>query len=138
MIVSYAMVPLGFFITFVGSQYLVYDLNRGTKTTSEISVRHIRPFYLFFSWLFYDAITFFTIKKTREQGTSLLPPAHADSSLAECSTLKMEAIRSSETSVHTRSTQRHIPEDVILQRTICYRNVRRPVACRINLLSLNL
>jgi hypothetical protein len=31
------------------------------------------------------------------------------------STLKMEAIRSSETSVHTRSTQRHIPEDVILQ-----------------------
>jgi hypothetical protein len=26
----------------------------------------------------------------------------------------MEAIRSSETSVHTRSTQRHIPEDDIL------------------------
>jgi hypothetical protein len=26
----------------------------------------------------------------------------------------MEAIRSSETSVHTRSTQRHIPEDGIL------------------------
>jgi hypothetical protein len=30
------------------------------------------------------------------------------------STLKMEAIRSSETSVHTRSTRRHIPEDGIL------------------------
>jgi hypothetical protein len=29
--------------------------------------------------------------------------------------LKMEAIRSSETSVHTRSTRRHIPEDGILQ-----------------------
>jgi hypothetical protein len=39
---------------------------------------------------------------------------HAGSSLADFSTLKMEAIRSSETSVHTRSTRRHIPEDGIL------------------------
>jgi hypothetical protein len=31
------------------------------------------------------------------------------------STLNMEAIKSSETSVHTRSTRRHIPEDGILQ-----------------------
>jgi hypothetical protein len=30
------------------------------------------------------------------------------------STLKMEAIRSSETSIDARSTQRHIPEDDIL------------------------
>jgi hypothetical protein len=30
------------------------------------------------------------------------------------STLKMEAILSSETSVNTKSTQRHIPEDFIL------------------------
>jgi hypothetical protein len=32
--------------------------------------------------------------------------------------LKMEAIRSSERSVHTRSTRRHIPEDGILQRPV--------------------
>jgi hypothetical protein len=36
-------------------------------------------------------------------------PAHAD-----FSTLKMEAIRSSETLVHTGTTRRHIPEDGIL------------------------
>jgi hypothetical protein len=36
------------------------------------------------------------------------------SSLADFSTLKMEAIRSSETSIHARSTRRHIPEDDIL------------------------
>jgi hypothetical protein len=41
-------------------------------------------------------------------------PAHAGTSLADISALKMEAIRSSETSVHTRFTQRHIPEDRIL------------------------
>jgi hypothetical protein len=45
----------------------------------------------------------------------LQPPAHAGSTLADFSTLKMEAIRSSETSVNPRSTQRHIPEDNILQ-----------------------
>jgi hypothetical protein len=45
----------------------------------------------------------------------LQPPAHSGSSLADFSTLKIEAIRSSETSVHIRSTQRHIPEDGILQ-----------------------
>jgi hypothetical protein len=45
---------------------------------------------------------------------SLLPPAHAGSSLAFFSTLKMEAMRSSETSVHTRSPLRHIAEDGIL------------------------
>jgi hypothetical protein len=40
--------------------------------------------------------------------------AHAGSSLADFSTLKMEAIRNSETSVDIRSTQRQIPEDDIL------------------------
>jgi hypothetical protein len=47
---------------------------------------------------------------------SLQPPAHAGSSLSYYSTLKMETIRSFDTSVHTRSTRRHIPEDGILQR----------------------
>jgi hypothetical protein len=53
--------------------------------------------------------------KDRKVGwLSLQPPTHAGSSLTEFSTLKMEAIRSSETSVHTRSTRRHNPEDGIL------------------------
>jgi hypothetical protein len=41
--------------------------------------------------------------------------AHAGSSLAKFSTRKMEAIRSSETSVHTKTTRRHIPGNGILQ-----------------------
>jgi hypothetical protein len=45
---------------------------------------------------------------------SLQPRAHSGSSLADFSTLKMEAICSSETSVQTRSTWRHILEDGIL------------------------
>jgi hypothetical protein len=40
---------------------------------------------------------------------------HAGSSFADFSTLKIEAIRSSDTSAHTGSTRRHIPEDGILQ-----------------------
>jgi hypothetical protein len=49
----------------------------------------------------------------------LFAPAHAGSSLADfllfSSTLKMEAIRSSETSVNATSTWRHIQEDCFLQ-----------------------
>jgi hypothetical protein len=45
---------------------------------------------------------------------SLQPPAQDGSSLADFSTLKIEAIRSSETSIHTRSTRRHIAEDGIV------------------------
>jgi hypothetical protein len=45
---------------------------------------------------------------------SLQPSAHAGSSHADFSTLKMEAIRPFETTGHTRSTRRHIPEDGIL------------------------
>jgi hypothetical protein len=44
----------------------------------------------------------------------LQPPAHPGSSLANFSTLKMEAMRSCKTSVHTRYTRRHITEDGIL------------------------
>jgi hypothetical protein len=38
---------------------------------------------------------------------------------AKFSTLKMEAIRSSETSVYTRCTRRHVPEDGILHSQRC-------------------
>jgi hypothetical protein len=44
-----------------------------------------------------------------------LPPPDAGSPLADFSTMRIEAIRSSETSVNVISTQRHIPEDDILQ-----------------------
>jgi hypothetical protein len=56
-------------------------------------------------------------RKIRE--FSLQPPAHAGSSLADFSTLKMEAIRSSETSVHTRYTLRYITENDILHSHRC-------------------
>jgi hypothetical protein len=51
---------------------------------------------------------------------SLQPLAHAGSSLADFSPLKMEVIRPSDTSVHTRSTQRHIPEDGIHHSRDCF------------------
>jgi hypothetical protein len=57
-------------------------------------------------------------RKMRKRGTSVsrwlqfAANCSRCSSLADFSTLKMEAIRSSETSVHTRST-RYIPEDGI-------------------------
>jgi hypothetical protein len=43
--------------------------------------------------------------------------AHAGSSLADSSTLKMEAIRSSETSIHTKTTRSHIPENGIQRKS---------------------
>jgi hypothetical protein len=48
----------------------------------------------------------------------------AGSSLTDFFTLKMEAIRSSETSVHTRSTRRHIPEDGILHLWVLIQDVQ--------------
>jgi hypothetical protein len=58
------------------------------------------------------------------------------SSFADFSSLKMEAIRSSETSVHTRSTWRHNPEDGILQHNIFFKfydgrilNLQKFIAC---------
>jgi hypothetical protein len=53
-------------------------------------------------------------RRSSETSVSLQPPAHAGSSLTDFSTLKMDAIRSSETSVHTISTRRYIPEGGIL------------------------
>jgi hypothetical protein len=50
---------------------------------------------------------------------SLQPPGDAGSPLADSSTLKMEAIPSSETLVNAGSTQRHIPEDDILHSHRC-------------------
>jgi hypothetical protein len=52
-------------------------------------------------------------------GSSRLPSDHVGSSFVDFSILKMEAIRSSETLVHTRSTQRHITEDGILDKILC-------------------
>jgi hypothetical protein len=46
--------------------------------------------------------------------SELQPPAHAGSYLANYSTLKMEAVGSSDTSAHTGSTRSHIPDDGIL------------------------
>jgi hypothetical protein len=49
-----------------------------------------------------------------EKSASEEPPVHAGFSFADFSTMKMEVICSFETSVHARSTRRHIPEDDIL------------------------
>jgi hypothetical protein len=67
--------------------------------------------------LYWDVASCRSCVNRRFRGTyrlSLQPPAHSGCSLADFSTLQMEAIRSSETSVHTRFTRRHIPEDGIL------------------------
>jgi hypothetical protein len=50
----------------------------------------------------------------------LQPPALAGSLLAGFSTMKMEAIRSSDMSVHTRSARHYIPQDGILGMRINY------------------
>jgi hypothetical protein len=50
---------------------------------------------------------------------SMQSSADAGSPLADFSTLKMEAIRSSETSVNPGSTQHHIPEYDVLHSRRC-------------------
>jgi hypothetical protein len=58
-----------------------------------------------------------TFKQEETSGHEQQVAAHAGSSLADFSTLKMEAIRSSETSVQsTTSTRGHTPEDGILKK----------------------
>jgi hypothetical protein len=69
---------------------------------------HSPPSLFLYSW-------FFPI------GLNLQPPADAGSPLADFSTLKMEAIRSSEMSISPGSTQHHIPEDDILQQELICR-----------------
>jgi hypothetical protein len=61
-------------------------------------------------------ISFLIMEVIQDLSNAVLQlPAHAGSSLEDFSTLKMEAIRSSETSVQsTISTRRHTPEDGIL------------------------
>jgi hypothetical protein len=54
-------------------------------------------------------------RKIRQRGTSVSRWLQtAGSSLADFSALKMEATRSSETAVHTRTTRSHISENGIL------------------------
>jgi hypothetical protein len=60
-----------------------------------------------------------SIFRVEKSTSSLQPPGHAGSSLVDFSTLKMEAIRSSKTLAHTRSTRHHIPEDSILHSHRC-------------------
>jgi hypothetical protein len=50
---------------------------------------------------------------TKLEQKSLQPPAYAGSSLVDFPTLKMETIRSSERSVHIRTTRNHSPENGI-------------------------
>jgi hypothetical protein len=71
--------------------------------------------------VFWDVALCRSCVNRRFRGTyhRLQPPAHAGFSLADFSTLKMEAIRSYEKSVHIRSTRRHIPEDDILENSLC-------------------
>jgi hypothetical protein len=57
--------------------------------------------------------------QTSKEFLSTWTHAHTGSSLADFSTLKIEAIRSSETSVPTTFTRRHNPEDGILHFTTC-------------------
>jgi hypothetical protein len=67
-------------------------------------------------------VLIFRVEKSasgEEASAGLQPPADVGSPLANFSTLKMEPIRSCETSVNARSTQRHIPEEDILHSHRC-------------------
>jgi hypothetical protein len=68
--------------------------------------------------LYLDLQTWYYLVGCFRPALSLKPPAHACSSLPDISTLKMEAIRSSETSDQIRSTWRHIPVNGILHNTV--------------------
>jgi hypothetical protein len=55
-----------------------------------------------------------TTRLQKVLASRLQPPAQVGSSLADFSTLRMEAMHTSETSAHIKSTRRHIPKDGIL------------------------
>jgi hypothetical protein len=71
------------------------------------------PHYWFPTWPSFPPCPYIAEHFNWQLSLQLL--AHTGSSLAVSSTLKMEAIRSSETLVHTKTTRRHIPENGILQ-----------------------
>jgi hypothetical protein len=62
--------------------------------------------------VFWDVALCRSCVNRRFGGTYLQPPAYIGSPLADFSTLKMEAIRSSETLADARPTQRHIQEEI--------------------------
>jgi hypothetical protein len=70
-------------------------------------------------WRYIDLVWTDVSEERIASSCRLQPPAHAGSSLEDFSILKMEALCSSETSVRTRSTQRHIPEYGILRSHRC-------------------
>jgi hypothetical protein len=94
-------------------------LSRSEHGNSNRHTGHLELTRIFFRKVAYlNCVTSANMQKCfREtmQPYILQLPAHAGSSLADFSTLKMEAIRSSETSVQlTTYTRRHTPEDGIL------------------------
>jgi hypothetical protein len=114
-----------FFFTYE-AQYFQRKKTNESSTKTEIKIWHNREF-LCKVWGFHS--------RDYEE-CHLQPPGHTGSSLADFPTLKMEAILSSETSVNTRPTQRHIPEDDILQR-ICVLHRQCSVVLLVNLRGCN-
>jgi hypothetical protein len=92
----------------------------------QVSTKSVKGFLRYIEWKvhLWPRVTLTSLRKNMAHNRNypsttgsiqyLQPRAHAGSSLADFSTLRVEAIRSSETSIHTRSTRRHIPEDGIL------------------------
>jgi hypothetical protein len=87
------------------------------------------PLYLFPMWPILPPSLFLYSCFSFDWQLSLQPPTHAASLHSDFSTLKMDAIRSSETSVHTRRTRRHIPEYDILH-SHRRENLKSETVCR--------
>jgi hypothetical protein len=100
-------------LDFHGGDALLYWL--WPATCSPISTTFLLPSHYWFPMWPTPSLPVLLWLVVFDWRSSLQPPAHAGSSLADFSTLKMEVIRSSETSVHTRTTGLHIPKNGILQ-----------------------